>query len=114
MIWDNLKPHQVPQLERAVEQAGARVVSLPPYSPDLTPIETMFSKVKGSLRSAAALTSVGFFEEIGSGVRGVSAQVILGWFGSCGLVPDPRSRSPDRLALARRGVQSPSLCATHA
>lgn len=114
VIWDNLKPHQAPPVERAVEQAGARVVSLPPYSPDLTPIEKMFSKVKGSLRSAAARTTEGLIEAIGSGLRGVSAQDILGWFGSCGLVPDPRSRSPDRLALVRHGVRSPSLCSTHA
>jgi transposase len=113
VIGDNLKPHRASQVVQAVELAGAQVVPLPPYRPDLTPIEKRFSKVKGSLRSAAARTTEGLIEAIGSGLRGVSAPDILGWFGSCGLVPDPRSRSPDQSALVRRGVRSPSLCATH-
>ena len=41
VTWDSLKPHQAPELRRAVERAGARLVPLPPYSPDLTPIEEM-------------------------------------------------------------------------
>src|SRR3954467_2557696 len=56
VVWDNLKPHQSEEAIEAVEAAGARVVPLPPWSPDLTPIEEMISKVKGSLRSAAART----------------------------------------------------------
>jgi transposase len=114
VIWDNLKPHKAAQVLRAVEKAGARVVPLPPYSPDLTPIEKMFSKLKQSLRSAAARTTEGLTEAIGSGLRGVSTQDILGWFGSCGLVPDPRSRSPDQRSRRRRVTRSPSLCATQA
>jgi transposase len=47
VIWDNLQPHKAAAVVAAVEQAGARVVPLPPSSPDLTPIEEMFSKVKG-------------------------------------------------------------------
>ena len=46
VIWDNLKPHQSEEAIEAVEAAGAEVVPLPPWSPDLTPIEEMFSKVK--------------------------------------------------------------------
>jgi transposase len=114
VIWDNLKVHQAPQMERAVGQAGARVMPLPPYSPDLTPIEKMFSKVKESLRSAAARTTEGLIEAIGSGLRGVSAQDIKGWFGSCGLVPNPKSRSPDQRHRLLRGVRSHRLCATQA
>ena len=51
VIWDNLKPHQSEEAIEAVEEAGAQVVPLPPYSPDLTPIEEMFSKVKEAVRS---------------------------------------------------------------
>src|SRR3954468_11762656 len=54
VVWDSLKPHESEEAIEAVEAAGARVVPLPPWSPDLTPIEEMISKVKGSLRSAAA------------------------------------------------------------
>jgi transposase len=56
VIWDNLKAHQAEELVEAVEGAGARVVPLPPWNPDMTPIEEMFSKVKGALRSAGART----------------------------------------------------------
>ena len=59
VIWDNLKPHQSEEAIEAVEAAGAQVVPLPPYSPDLTPIEEMFSKVKGAMRSVAARTTGG-------------------------------------------------------
>src|SRR3954451_12294922 len=50
VVWDNLKSHESEEAIEAVEAAGARVVPLPPWSPDLTPIEEMISKVKGSLR----------------------------------------------------------------
>src|SRR3954454_21725814 len=56
VVWDNLKPHQSEDAIEAVEEAGAEVVPLPPYSPDFTPIEEMFSKVKGAMRSAAGRT----------------------------------------------------------
>ena len=59
---------------------GARVVPLPPYSPDLTPIEEMFSKVKGSLRSAAARTKETVYEAFGSALHDVTLDNIAGWF----------------------------------
>jgi transposase len=82
VIWDNLQPHKAAAVVAAVEQAGARVVPLPPSSPDLTPIEEMFSKVKGALRSAAARTTVAITGAIGSALHEVSQQDILGWFQS--------------------------------
>jgi transposase len=65
VIWDNLKPHQAPELRRAVERAGARLVSLLPYSPDLTPIEEMWSKVEEFLRSTAARTTTAVYDAMG-------------------------------------------------
>jgi transposase len=82
VIWDNLQPHKAAAVVAAVEQAGARVVPLPPSSPDLTPIEEMFSKVKGALRSAAGRTTVAITGAIGSALHDVSQQDILGWFQS--------------------------------
>src|SRR5512135_1780563 len=76
VIWDNLKP---------LEAAGARLMPLPPYSPDLTPIEEMFSKVKGWLRSAAARTTEAVYDAMGAALRAVCPEDILGWFKSCGL-----------------------------
>jgi transposase len=57
VIWDNLKPPKAAAVVATVEQAGARVVPLPPSSPDMTPIEEMVSKVKGALRSVAGRTT---------------------------------------------------------
>jgi transposase len=82
VIWDNLKPHKARAVVAAVEQAGAMVVPLPPSSPDLTPIEEMFSKVKGALRSAAARSTSALDVAIGSALHEVSPQDILGWFQS--------------------------------
>src|SRR3954470_16485873 len=80
VIWDNLKPHQSEEAIEAVEAAGAEVVPLPPYSPDLTPIEEMFSKVKGSLRSAAARTKETVYAAFGSALHDVTLENIAGWF----------------------------------
>jgi transposase len=82
VIWDNLKPHKAKPAVEAVERAGACVVPLPPWSPDLTPIEEMFSKVKGALRSAAARTTGAVYEAIGSALHDVSPEDISGWFQS--------------------------------
>jgi transposase len=82
VIWDNLQPHKAAAVIAAVEQAGARVVPLPPSSPDLTPIEEMYSKVKEALRSAAARSTVAISGAIGSALHDVSPQDILGWFQS--------------------------------
>ncbi len=51
---DNLSSHKVAGVREAIEAAGARVLYLPPYSPDLNPIEQVFAKLKASLRKAAA------------------------------------------------------------
>jgi transposase len=80
VIWDNLKPHESEDAIGVVEAAGARVVPLPPYSPDLTPIEEMFSKVKGSLRSAAARTKEAVYAAFGSALHDVTLGEIAGWF----------------------------------
>lgn len=85
VIWDNLKPHQAAEARRAVEGTGAILMALPPYSPDLTPIEEMWSKVKGGLRSAAARTTEAVYDAMGAALRAVCPEDILGWFKSCGL-----------------------------
>lgn len=52
VVMDNLSSHKTPQAVRAIEAVGAKVVYLPPYSPDLNPIENIFSKVKQLIRAA--------------------------------------------------------------
>jgi transposase len=82
VIWDNLQPHKAESVVRAVEAAKARVIPLPSSSPDLTPIEEMFSKVKSTLRSVAARTTEAITIAIGPALLDVSPQDILGWFQS--------------------------------
>jgi transposase len=81
VIWDNVKPHQSEEAVEAVEAAGARVLPLPPYSPDLTPIEEMFSKVKNVVRSFAARTTGAVSAAFASGLHDVTLDDIAGWFG---------------------------------
>jgi transposase len=82
VIGDNLKPHQAKSVVQAVEGAGARLIPLPPSSPDYSPIEEMFSKVKGALKSAAARTTEAVTTAIGTALRDVTPQDIVGWFKS--------------------------------
>jgi transposase len=81
VVWDNVKPHQSDEAVEAVEAAGARVVPLPPYSPDLTPVEEMVSKVKNVVRSLAARTTEAVDAAFASGLHEVTLEDISGWFG---------------------------------
>jgi transposase len=85
VIWDNLKPHKDDKVIEAVERAGARVLPLPPWGPDLMPAEKLFSKVKGALRSLAARTAESLIRAMGEALERVCPPDILGWFRSCGL-----------------------------
>lgn len=88
VIWDNLKPHKNPGVIEAVERTGARVLPAPPWSPDLIPIEKLFSKVKGVLRTLAARTTEKLVTAMGAALDRVCPKDILGWFRSCGLALD--------------------------
>jgi transposase len=82
VIWDNLKPHKSEEAIEAIEATGARVEPLPPWSPDLTPIEEMVSKVKGAMRSAAARTTNAVYWAFASALDQVTLEDIEGWFRS--------------------------------
>ena len=85
VVFDNLSAHQGPAVAEAIEGVGARVLPLPPYSPDYTPIEEMFSKVKECLRRVAARVKGDLYEAIGEALREVTDQDIIGWFQDAGL-----------------------------
>ena len=53
VVMDNLSSHKLPGIREAIEAAGARLLYLPPYSPDFNPIEQLFAKLKAALRKAA-------------------------------------------------------------
>ena len=65
------------------------MLPLPPYSPDYTPIEEMFSKVKQDLRRAEARTRTRLYDAVGEALRRVTLQDILGWFRHAGLCATP-------------------------
>ena len=84
VVLDNLSPHKDKAALALIEQAGAEVRFLPPYSPDFNPIEKMWSKVKALLRGAKARTDEALLSAIGSALSRVTAQDAEGWFVSCG------------------------------
>lgn len=84
VVMDNLSSHKVAGIREMVEAAGAQVWYLPPYSPDLNPIEQMWSKVKSILRSFARRTKKSLFNGIGKALRQVSVQECVNYFAHCG------------------------------
>ena len=84
VIMDNLRPHKNEHPLALIAAAGASVLFLPAYSPDLNPIEKMWSKVKALLRSAEARTREQLLEAIAKALQVVTAKDALGWFVSCG------------------------------
>jgi transposase len=80
VIFDNLSSHFAPGVAEAIGRVGARVLPLPPYSPDFNPIEEMFSKLKEWLRRASARAKAHLIEFIGEALKSVSAQDIFSWF----------------------------------
>ena len=85
VVFDNLSAHLGPAVAEAIEGVGASVLPLPPYSPDYTPIEEMFSKVKEFLRRVAARVKGDLYDAIGDALREVTDQDIIGWFQNAGL-----------------------------
>ena len=67
-----------------IQKAGGEVRFLPPYSPDLNPIEKMWSKVKASLRATKARTPETLLQAIAHALNQVTPQDAVGWFTSCG------------------------------
>jgi transposase len=84
VVMDNLSAHKRPEVRALIEAAGAMVLYLPPYSPDLNPIEMIWSKVKGLLRTIAARTIDALHHAFGLAFAAVTAADIQGCFRHCG------------------------------
>ena len=84
VILDRLSAHRSPRVLAAFAAAGVEVRFLPPYSPDLNPIEPCWSKIKTALRSAAARTLAALNDTLPAVLNTVTAQDAQGWFGHCG------------------------------
>jgi transposase len=84
VVMDNLTPHKNDQTLALIAQAGAEVLFLPACSPDLNPMEKMWSKVESHLRSAEARTQETLINAIGAALRTITPQDAINWFASCG------------------------------
>ena len=79
VVMDDLSAHKVDKVKELIEERGCELVYLPPYSPDLNPIEEAFSKVKGLLRRAEASTRETLIEAMGTALSAISAQDASGF-----------------------------------
>jgi transposase len=84
VIFDNLSAHKDAEAAKLIRATGATALPLPAYSPDLNPIEKMWSKVKEFLRAAKARTFDTLLNAIAAALETVTAQDAQGWFQSCG------------------------------
>jgi transposase len=86
VLLDNLRCHKTAVVEALIRQRGASMLWLPPYSPDFSPIEHAFSKLKTFLRQAKAQTLDALIEAISQGLRTISDLDAMGWFTHCGFL----------------------------
>lgn len=84
VVMDNLSSHKVAGVREAIEAAHASVVYLPPYSPDLNPIELAFSKIKQGLRSAAHRTVERMWDRMQAILDTITPSDAAGYFRHCG------------------------------
>jgi transposase len=83
LVMDNLSAHKGERVRQLVEEVGCEVLFLPAYSPDFSPIEQAFSKIKTLLRKSQARTKKALVEAIGRALDAVSEHDTQGWFAHC-------------------------------
>jgi len=86
VILDNLASHKIAGVEQAIHSAGATLLYLPPYSPDLNPIQNFFAKLKTLLRKAARRTTETLWEEIAHLLQSVASEQCSNYFTASGYV----------------------------
>ena len=84
VVMDNLSSHKGQRVRELIEGRGCELLFLPPYSPDLNPIERAFAKLKASLRRAQARTFGALIEAMGRGLGEITDQDASGFFRHCG------------------------------
>ena len=84
LVWDNLGAHKRASIREHVEAVGARVLFLPPYSPDLNPIEMAWAKIKANLRSRNARSAEALEQAAASALASVTSDDIRSWMMHCG------------------------------
>lgn len=86
VVMDNLSVHKVAGVRSSLEAAGVRLLYLPPYSPDFSPIEKMWFKLKTYLRSQAARTRQALLSALSSAFDQITPKDTRAWFHHCGYV----------------------------
>ncbi len=84
VVMDNVRVHKVAGAKETIEARGASVLYLPPYSPDFSPIENAWSKIKSIVRARAPRALPAFFRAMLHAFSSIERADILGWFGHCG------------------------------
>jgi transposase len=84
VVLDGLGAHKTERVRELIEERGAELLFLPPYSPDLNPIEEAFSKIKNIVRKATARTREALDEAMGEALWAVTLEDVAGWFSHCG------------------------------
>lgn len=84
LLMDNLSAHKGISAQATLAARGVQVIFLPPYSPDLNPIEKCWAKVKEALRAAKARTWEDLVAALREALRSVSRSDVLAWFAHCG------------------------------
>jgi transposase len=84
VVMDNLSAHKHPQVRTLIEQTGAQLLYLPPYSPDFNPIEQCWAKIKEYLRGAKARLSDALEQAITAAIATITQENSAAWFQHCG------------------------------
>jgi len=84
VVLDNLGAHRASRIEDTARECKARVIWLPPYSPDFSPVEPMWSKLKPYLRKVKARTTEGLDRAVAEGLKLITESDCRGWFKHCG------------------------------
>ena len=84
VVLDNLNVHKASLVKQVAEERGAQVIWLPPYSPDFSPIEQCWSKIKTLLRAAKARTREELEKALAQAIKLIKKSDIRGWFKHCG------------------------------
>ena len=115
VVMDNLSSHKGPRVEQLIKAAGAELRYLPPYSPDMNPIEKAYSKLKAFLRKIAERTVAGLLIELDACADIFTPEECVNYFGACGydtgssesalgrLKPDPHPKGVRKNARLSTG-----------
>jgi len=87
VVMDNLSVHKGARVRQLIEGRGCQLLFLPAYSPDFSPIEETFSKIKATLRRVGARTREALEEALAQALEMVTSQDAHGWFAHCGYLP---------------------------